>query len=271
MTEQAPIILSEKRGAVCLLTLNRPQVRNAMSLPLMRELKSLLDAAKADNSVRAVVLTGAGQAFCAGLDLEELKAMSGRSAEEHRSDSEVFRTLLETLYLFPKPLIAAVNGHAVAGGAGLAAVCDLTIMADSAKMGFTEAKIGFVAALVTVFMVRLVGEKHARDLLISGRLVQADEAWRIGLVNEVVPAAEVLPHALKRAHELTRSAPGSVALSKAMIAAAPSMGLQEGMRYAADLNALARAGSELREGVAAFLEKREPAWVAALPSVDESG
>lgn len=269
VTNPEPFIQTEDRGAVRLLTLNRPQVRNAMSLPLMRELKALLDDAQADDSVRAVVLTGAGQAFCAGLDMEELKAMTGRSAEGHRADSEVFRALLETLYLFPKPLIAAVNGHAVAGGAGLAAVCDLTIMSESAKMGFTEAKIGFVAALVTVFMVRLVGEKHARDLLLSGRLVGADEALRIGLVNEVTPSENVLKRALERAHELTRSAPGSVALTKGMIAAAPSLGVQEGMRYAADLNALARAGSELREGVAAFLEKREPAWVAALPKESE--
>lgn len=256
-----PIILSEQRGAVRVLTLNRPQVRNAMSLPLMHELGRLLDEAKTDDAVRVVVLTGAGQAFCAGLDMEELKAMSGRSAEEHRADSEVFRRLLETLYLFPKPTIAAVNGHAVAGGAGLAAVCDLTVMADGAKMGFTEAKIGFVAALVTVFLVRLLGEKHARDLLLSGRLVSAQEAERIGLINEVTPAENVLPRALERAEELARNAPNAVALTKGMLAAAPSLGLQEGLRYAADLNALARAGSELREGVAAFLEKREPAWV----------
>lgn len=264
-------ILSEDRGAVRLLTLNRPQVRNAMSLPLMRELRARLEEARADEHVRAVVLTGAGQAFCAGLDMEELRAMSGRSAEEHRADSEVFRSLLETLYLFPKPTVAAVNGHAVAGGAGLAAVCDLTLMSAGAKMGFTEAKIGFVAALVTVFMVRLVGEKHARDLLLTGRLVGADEAYRIGLVNEVAPPEGVLERALERAHELTRSAPSSLSLTKAMIAAAPSLGVHEGMRYAADLNALARAGSELREGVAAFLEKRDAAWVAALPAIPASG
>lgn len=264
-------ILSEDRGAVRLLTLNRPQVRNAMSLPLMRELRARLEEARADAHVRAVVLTGAGQAFCAGLDMEELRAMSGRSAEEHRADSEVFRSLLETLYLFPKPTVAAVNGHAVAGGAGLAAVCDLTLMSAGAKMGFTETKIGFVAALVTVFMVRLVGEKHARDLLLTGRLVGADEAYRIGLVNEVAPPEGVLERALERAHELTRSAPSSLSLTKAMIAAAPSLGVHEGMRYAADLNALARAGSELREGVAAFLEKRDAAWVAALPASPASG
>ena len=259
------IILSEQCGAVRVLTLNRPQIRNAMSLPLMKQLKAMLDDAKADSTVRAVVLTGAGSAFCAGLDMEELRGMGSRSAEDHRADSEVFRTLLETLYLFPKPTVAAVNGHAVAGGAGLAAACDLTVMSEQAKMGFTEARIGFVAALVTVFMVRMVGEKCARDLLLSGRLVGAEEAWRIGMVSEVAAPENVLPRALERAHDLTRSAPSSLALTKTMLAAAPSLGLHEGLRYAADLNALARAGSELREGVAAFLEKREPEWVAALP------
>ncbi|GMA15400.1 enoyl-CoA hydratase/isomerase family protein [Deinococcus metallilatus] len=259
-----PVILRENRGPVRLLTLNRPQVRNALSLSLMHDLLAALNEARLDSAVRAVVLTGAGSAFCAGLDMDELRGMAGRTSEQHRADSEVFRSLLEALYLFPKPVVAAVQGHAVAGGAGLAAVCDLTVMADSAKMGFTEARIGFVAALVTAFIVRLVGEKHARDLLLSARLLSADEARQMGLVNEVAPAADVLERALTRAQEMTRSAPGSVAMTKGMIAAAPGMGLGEGLRYAADLNALARSGAELREGVAAFLEKRDPAWIVAL-------
>ena len=191
-----PVIQTHDRGVVRVLTLNRPQVRNAMSLDLMRELTAALTAARTDAAVRVVVLTGAGAAFCAGLDLEELKAMSARSSEEHRADSEVFRTLLDTLYTFPKPTVAAVNGHAVGGGAGLAAACDLTVMAQGARMGFTEARIGFVAALVSVFLVRLLPEKHARDLLLTGRLLHADEAARMGLVNEVTPEGKALSRAL---------------------------------------------------------------------------
>ena len=266
-----PVIQTHDRGVVRVLTLNRPQVRNAMSLDLMRELTAALTAARTDAAVRVVVLTGAGAAFCAGLDLEELKAMSARSSEEHRADSEVFRTLLDTLYTFPKPTVAAVNGHAVGGGAGLAAACDLTVMAQGARMGFTEARIGFVAALVSVFLVRLLPEKHARDLLLTGRLLHADEAARMGLVNEVTPEGKALSRALERAHELALSAPGSLSMTKSMIAAAPGLSLSDGLRFAADLNALARSGPELREGVGAFLEKRDPAWVAQAKAAAQDG
>lgn len=265
------LIQVQDRCAVRVLTLSRPQVRNAMSLPLMLDLTDALHAARTEAGVRVVVLTGAGAAFCAGLDLEELKAMTARSSEDHRADSEVFRTLLDTLYTFPKPTVAAVNGHAVGGGAGLAAACDLTVMAQGAKMGFTEVRIGFVAALVSVFLVRLLGEKHARDLLLTGRLLEAEEAARLGLVNEVVPEGEALERALELAHDLTRSAPGSLSMTKSMLAAAPGLSLSDGLRFAADLNALARSGPELREGVSAFLEKRDPAWVAQAKAAAQDG
>ena len=168
--------------------------------------------------------------------------------------------LLETIYLFPKPVIAALNGHAVAGGAGIASVCDLVVMSESAKFGYTEARIGFVAALVGVFLVRQVGEKAARDLLLSARLIEADEALRMGLVNEVCAADRVLGRGLELAAQLAKNAPTSLAMTKSLLAAVPSMGLQEGLRYASELNALARTTNDLKEGVSAFLEKREPKW-----------
>lgn len=251
---------TETNGAVRIITLTRPEVRNALSVALQHDLFQAFAETLKDKQVRAVVLTGEGKAFSAGLDLSELKSISGRSSEENRADSERFMNLLETIYLFPKPVVAALNGHAVAGGAGIASVCDLIVMSESAKLGYTEARIGFVAALVGVFLVRQVGEKTAKDLLLSARLVEADEALRMGLVNEVCSAAKVLERGLELAAQLAKNAPTSLAMTKSLLAAVPSMGLQEGLRYAAELNALTRTTNDLKEGVSAFLEKREPEW-----------
>lgn len=247
-------------GPVRVIALDRPEVRNALSQALQGELAAAFDDAAEAETVRAVVLTGSGSAFCAGLDLEELKAIRTRSTEANRADSERFMALLRRIYTFPRPVVAAVNGHAVAGGAGLVSVCDVAVMDDAAKIGYTESRIGFVAALVGVFLVRQVGEKHARELLLSARLIPAAEAARIGLVNEVRPADEVLPRALEHARAMAGNAPSSLAMTKTLLAALPSLGLDEGLRYAADLNALARTTDDLDEGVRAFLEKREARW-----------
>ena len=250
----------ETRGAVRLIHLNRPEVRNALSADMVTELSHTFSKAADDKDVRAVVLTGTGKAFCAGLDLSELKAVSSRSAEVNRANSERLGKLFEQIYRFPKPVVAAVNGHAVAGGAGLASVCDFAVLSENAKVGYTEARIGFVAALVGVFLIRQVGERIARDLLLSARLVEADEALRLGLVNEVLPAEEVLARGLELAKMLSQNAPSSLTLTKELLANLPGMGLSESLRYAADLNALVRNTADIKEGVAAFLEKREPAW-----------
>ena len=148
----------------------------------------------------------------------------------------------------------------MAGGAGLVTACDLAVMDRNARIGYTEARIGFVPALVSVFLVRQVGDKHARDLLLSARLISAEEAAAIGLVNEVAAPGQVLAAALDRARGLARNAPGSLAISKALLAAVPSLSLEDGLRHAAEVNAEARERDELREGVRAFLEKREPRW-----------
>ena len=258
------ILLTEDRNAVRVLTLNRPDVRNALSSELIGKLTEALDEAEQMQEVRALVLTGGGKAFCAGLDLADLKAISTRSTEENRRDSAHLASLLKRIYTFPKPVVAALNGHAVAGGAGLASVCDLVVMSEAAKLGYTEARIGFVAALVGVFLVRQVGEKRARDLLLSARLIQANEAKEMGLVNEVCQEEEVLTRALERANALAQNAPTSLAMTKQLLAAVPSMGLGEGLRYAVEVNALARTTDDLKEGVSAFLEKREPRWKEAI-------
>lgn len=253
-------LLSEDRGQVRVLTLNRPEVRNALTPTLQKALSGALETAEEDNTVRAVVLTGSGQAFCSGLDLAELKSISQRSTEENRRDSARLADLLKRIYTFPKPVLAAVNGHAVAGGAGLATACDYSVMSEGAKIGYTETRIGFVPALVSVFLVRQVGERWARELLLTARLVSAEKAEAIGLVNEVCPAEAVLTRTLEVAEELTANAPTSLALTKALLASVPGMGLEDGLRYATELNTLARTTDDLTEGVTAFLEKRAPSW-----------
>ncbi|NLG09349.1 MAG: enoyl-CoA hydratase/isomerase family protein [Deinococcales bacterium] len=258
-----PELQTSRAGAVLIVTLSRPQVRNALSRGLRAELAAALAEAEADDGVRAVVLTGAGEAFCAGLDLAELEASLGYTSERHRQDSRALADLFLQMVRFPKPLVAAVNGHAVAGGAGLVTACDVALMAEGARIGYTEARIGFVAALVAVLLVRQVGEKHARDLLLGAHLIEASEAARIGLVNEVAPRADVLERALARAERMAANAPGSLRLTKALLAGVGSLGLEDGLRWAVDVNALARTSAELEEGVRAFLEKREPRWRAA--------
>ena len=164
-----------------------PEKRNAISFELIDDLLRAFDEV-AKSPAQVLILTGAGKAFCSGMDLEDLKALIGRSPEENLKDSETMVRLFRTLYEFPKVTIAAVNGAAIAGGTGLAVLCDFTLATPEAKFGYTEVRIGFVPAIVSTFLLRQVGEKHARDLLLTGRIIQADEAHRIGLINEIVEA-----------------------------------------------------------------------------------
>src|SRR5579864_7802524 len=178
-------------GRVATITLNRPEKRNAISFELIGDLVRALDeVAKSDAIV--LIVTGAGKAFCSGMDLDNLKALLGRSPEENLEDSRTMVQLFRTLYEFPKVTIAAVNGAAIAGGTGLALLCDFTLAVPDAKFGYTEVRIGFVPAIVSTFLLRQIGEKQARDLLLTGRIFGAEEAARMGLISEIVPADELM-------------------------------------------------------------------------------
>ncbi len=247
-------------GPVRVLTLDRPEVRNALSTELRLELRAALAEAVDDDGVRAVVLTGRGDAFCAGLDLRELEGTVTRSRSENHEDSTALAELFLAFIDCPKPVIAAVNGPAVAGGAGLVTACDVAFAARSARFGYTEARIGFVAALVSVMLVRQVGEKHARELLLGAGLVSAERAAAMGLVNEVVPDDAVLDRALGFARLVARNAPGSLAATKGLLRDVATLDLRAGFGAAIEVNVASRSGDELAEGVRAFLEKREPRW-----------
>lgn len=255
------MLLSSRTGPVLTLTLDRPEKRNALSAELVEHLSDALAEAGADEAVRVVVLTGSGRAFSAGADLAALQALQGASAEANLADSERLARLFETIVRLSKPVVAKVQGHAIAGGCGLAAVCDLSLVADDAMLGFTETRIGFVPAIVAVVVVRKLGEAAARDLLLRGRLLDAAEAAGLGLVTRAVPADRLDAETDALCTEIaTETSASALALTKRLLADVQGMGLAEGFSYAARLNALARATDDCRAGVAAFLDKTDPPW-----------
>lgn len=260
-----PSLLIRDEGSVRILTLNRPEVRNALNRALRDELAAALNDAEGDDSVRSLVLTGKSESFCAGMDLAELEGVLDRSPREHLEDSHELAELFMRIYAFPKPTVAAVNGHAIAGGAGLASLCDLVIMSEEAKLGYSEARIGFVAALVSVFLVRMCGERTARELLLLARPVAADEVLRHGLVSEVHPAGKVLERAKMVGAQLAENSPAAMAMTKRLLVESAGLELSPALELAARANAEARAGDDLHEGVRAFFEKRSPEWGTKRP------
>jgi len=252
------ILVAETDG-VETITLNRPDRRNAMTPEMQTELIAAMEEAAASRS-RVVVFQGAGEAFCSGLDLTALQGMSGQSAADHRADAERIARLFRTLYELPKPTIAAVHGAAIAGGAGLATLCDFTLATPEAKFGFTEARIGFVPAIVSAFLALQIGDKAARDLLLTARLVNAEEALRLGLVNEVVSRGELYVRVQMLAETLTANSPQSLSATKRLLAAQNKSWLDAAIAVAMEANAQARDTLDFREGLAAFLEKRKPVW-----------
>jgi methylglutaconyl-CoA hydratase len=246
-------------ASIATITLSRPEKRNAISYELIEELLGALDEL-AHSPALVLILTGEGKAFCSGMDLENLKALTGRSPEQNLKDSETMADLFRALYDFPRPTIAAVNGAAIAGGCGLATLCDFTLAVPEAKFGYTEVRIGFVPAIVSTFLLRQIGEKHARDLLLTGRILEADEAHRIGLINEIVSAEDLLARARALALQLLENSPASLLCTKRLLSDYARGELDADIRSAVKENASIRATSDFREGISSFLEKRKPRW-----------
>jgi len=257
---QEPTLRVHKGNGVLTLTLDRPDKRNALNAAVMVELTQALEAAAKDEACRVVMLTGAGEAFCAGMDLGHLEALGAKTEQEHREDSLQIARLLRTLYDLPKPTIAAVNGAAIAGGMGLATVCDFTLAAAEAKFGYTEVRIGFVPAIVSAYLREQIGDKRARDLLLTGRPIKADEAHTLGLVTTVVPAAELMNEARKLAERLVENSPQAMEATKRLLSEQARRRLDESIALAVEANVRARATKDFKEGIRAFLEKRKPKW-----------
>src|SRR5436309_3128428 len=246
-------------AALATITLNRPEKRNAISFELISDLMRALDGV-ARSSARVLIITGAGKAFCSGMDLENLEALIGRSPEQNLEDSRTMLRLFRTIYEFPKVTIAAVNGAAIAGGTGLALLSDFTLAVPEAKFGYTEVRIGFVPAIVSTFLLRQIGEKQARDLLLTGRLFDAAEAYRLGLINEVVAPEKLVPRARELAAQLMENSPTSLAFTKRLLSDHAKVELDRQISAAIRENAEIRNTPDFREGVSSFLEKRNPRW-----------
>lgn len=243
------------------VTLNRPDKRNAVNADLVTALSMALEEAAADDAVRVVILTGAGDVFSAGADLEALRQLQEATPIENAEDSRKLADVFTQIYMHPKPVIAKVNGHAIAGGCGLAAVCDFSIAVEEAKLGFTEVRIGFVPAIVSVFVLRKMGETAARDLFLRGRLISAVEAVRTGLITNAVPKDELDQAVAELAEEICdETSPSAVMLTKRLLAQVRGMGLQEAVGHAVQVNAFARGTADCQAGIDAFLNKRPAPW-----------
>jgi methylglutaconyl-CoA hydratase len=252
-------LLLEITGNVATITLNRPDKRNAISTQMMAELQTALDEIEKSHA-RVGIVTGAGKAFCAGMDLEMLACIAKQSPAENQEDSRRIAKMLRRIWSFPRPLIAAVNGPAFAGGCGIATLCDFTLAAPEAKFGYTEVKIGFLPAIVSVFLTRQIGEKRSRDLLLTGRIIEAAEAKEFGLVSEIVPAEKLMERAHELANVLIAASPSSLARSKHLLVSSAAADVDHDLERAILENARIRCTPDFQEGVASFLEKRKPVW-----------
>jgi methylglutaconyl-CoA hydratase len=246
---------------IATITLNRPEKRNAVSYELIDELLAALEELSA-SPAQVVIVTGAGNAFSSGMDLDDLRAITSRLPEENMQDSATMARMFRAIYEFPRPTIAAVNGPAIAGGCGIATVCDFTIASRAARFGYPEVRIGFMPATVSSFLVRQIGEKRARDLLLTGRIVDADEAFRLGLANEIVAPEQLLPRAQELARGLLENSPAALRATKRLLNAYVRSAMDQDLRLAVAENAQIRTTDDFHEGVSSFLEKRKPSWNA---------
>src|SRR5271157_4740405 len=256
---QYETLLLETREHLSTITLNRPEKRNAITTQMIADLQSALDAIEKTNT-RVVIITGTGKAFCAGIDLELLQAIAQQTPAENQDDSRRIAKMFRKIWSYSRPLIAAVNGHALAGGCGIATLCDFTLSVPEAKFGYTEVKIGFLPAIVSVFLSRQIGEKRCRDLLLTGRLVAAAEAKELGLVNELVAPELLMDRARELAATLIAASPASVTRAKHLLISAEIASLDHDLERAILENARMRCTPDFREGLASFLEKRKPVW-----------
>ncbi|MBT1702526.1 enoyl-CoA hydratase/isomerase family protein [Chryseosolibacter indicus] len=249
------------KDRIAYITLNRPEKRNALSFELVSELKEAFKQAEEDDSVKIIVLSGNGEAFCAGADLEYLQLLQGFSYEQNYADSSHLKELFLQIYQLKKIVIAQVHGPALAGGCGLATVCDFVFASHDATFGYTEVKIGFVPAIVMVFLLRKIGEAKAKQLLLTGTLISAEQANAINLINAVAPSEELESYVFNFATNLiTTNSSYSMNLTKQMIAKVQSLSLDDALTFASEMNAKARQSDDCQRGISAFLNKEKISW-----------
>jgi methylglutaconyl-CoA hydratase len=253
-------IIAANEGKILRLTMNRPQVHNAFNSTMIRELAAAFGAAGKDADIRLVVLTGAGESFCAGADLNWMREIIRFSYEQNLRESREIAELLHSIYTLPKPTIARINGAVIGGGTGLFSACDIVIASERARFGLSEVKIGLIPAAIGPYVIRRIGESAARELFLTGERFDAHRALELGLVNKVAAHEALDDKVAEVAHLLLSSGPEAIAKCKELLQRVPAMGLDEAKGYTAEMIAGLRVSAEGQEGMAAFLEKRKPRW-----------
>ena len=243
------------------ITLNRPEKRNALNAQFVTDLKEAFTHAEKDNDCKVIVLKAKGDAFCAGADLAYLKELQSNSYDENLADSTHLMELFQQIYTLPKVVIAQIQGHAIAGGCGLASVCDLAIATTESKFGYSEVKIGFIPAIVSVFLIKQIGVAKSKELLLVGKIISAEEAQSFGLINKVSTKEKLESIVMDIAQSLVKTASAdSLALTKQLINGVSDKSISEGFEWAAEMNAKARETNDCKKGIAAFLNKEKLNW-----------
>jgi methylglutaconyl-CoA hydratase len=251
----------EVKNRIAYITLNRPDKRNALNQAFVSEIGECIKKAENDSQAKVMVLKANGKAFCAGADLDYLKQLQNNSLQENEQDSRHLMNLFQAIHTSPKVIIAQIEGHALAGGCGLAALADFSFTVPEAKFGYTEVKIGFVPAIVMVYLIRKIGEGQARSILLSGEVFQAKRALDLGLVNEIVDAKEIGSKVEAFAQNLIQSnSAQSMALVKKMIPHVQDLSLEDALEYAVRSNAHARDTDDCKKGIQSFLNKENISW-----------
>ena len=252
-----PVVRSETAGGVCTVTLDDPERKNALSAQLTSELMDALDAAEADDAVRVIVLTNTGNTFCAGANLSERSGRSEASSLRQVDPAEMFARFGRSA----KPYVGKINGHCVAGGMGLAAAMDYSVVLDTAKMGFTEVRIGVAPAMISVLCLPKMRASDARAAFLRGNRFLAPEAERMGIINRAVAADEIDAIVDEVVGDLVKGSPAALAATKQLLANVPNMTTDEAFAWTAPLSADLFKGDDAKEGMAAFLEKRAASWI----------
>lgn len=255
------LVLYEVKDRVGYITLNRPEKRNALSFEFVNEIKTVFKQAENDNTCKVIVIKANGEAFCSGADLAYLQQLQNNTYEENLADSDNLMELFRMIYVSSKVVISQVNGPALAGGCGLATVCDFCFATPISTFGYTEVKIGFVPAIVMVFLIRKLGEKTAKELLLTGDVIDAMKALDIGLINYLADANFIDEEVNNFALKLCKSTSSqSLAMVKKMLNEVQNITLNEGLQYATKMNANARKTDDCKRGIAAFLTKQKLTW-----------
>ena len=257
-----PSVLIEHDGPVLRLTLNRPEVRNAFDEEMIQSLSAAVLHAGEDRLVRVIVLAGTGKAFCAGADIGWMAKAIAYSRQENLSDAEDLARLLERLDTLPVPVIGRIQGSALGGGVGLAAICDIAIAAHDAVFALSEVKLGILPAVVAPYVLRKIGISAARELFLTGARFDAARAREIGLVHEVVPASDLDAAVRRRIDEVLTAGPQGIAAAKALIREIAGLHPEDVIGITTNAIASQRVSEEGQEGLRAFLEKRKPSWKA---------